>query len=189
MMRCLHRKAAASVRARCAVAALPILFMPAVLHGETWLPPFAVTSEPAPINSIGFAVRGALPGQPDYLQTVKYIDDGMRFADPGSRFFISPAGEMCFRIRPHYPTVYYDDYYRNWCMHPWTVDRVEAGIGFAFNEVRLWCAHSAPQCAHSVDEIANGISAPTTEYRQERWALQNLIYLMGGSVSSSRPLE
>ena len=175
--------------AKCTIVALPIAFAPTVLYGETWVWPFAVTSEHAPINSIVFAVRSVLPGQPGYLQTIKYIDDGMRYADPGSRFFISPAGEMCFRLRPHYPTVYYDDYYRNWCMHPWMVDRVEAGIGFALNEVRLWCAHSAPQCAHAADEIANGISAPSIEYQQERLALENLIFLMGGSVRPSKPLE
>jgi hypothetical protein len=111
----------------------------------------------------------------------------MRFADPGSRFFISPAGEMCFHIRRHYPTVYYDAYYRNWCMHPWSVERIEAGVGFALNEVRLWCAHNSPQCAHTTYEIANGITAQTIEYRQERAALENLVYLMGGYIVPTQP--
>jgi hypothetical protein len=173
--------------AKWASVVLPIVLAPTALYGETWLPHFAVTAEPAAINSLAFALRGAAPGQFSYLQTIKYIEDGMRFADPGSRFFVSPTGEMCFRMRRNYPTVYYDDYYRNWCMHPWSVERVETGVGFAFNEVRLWCAHNSPQCAHTVDEIANGISAPTIEYRQERAALEDLIYLMGGYVRPTAP--
>jgi hypothetical protein len=49
--------------------------------------------------------------------------------------------------------------------------------------------HAYPQCAHSFYEIANSISAPTIEYRQERAALENLIYLMGGNTRSSQPSE
>jgi hypothetical protein len=176
------------MRAGWAAAVLLMMFAPTMLFGEA-LPEFTTAGQPAPINSLAFARRDPLPGQPGYLQTVKYIDDGMRYLDPWSHFFISPLGEMCFRTRPNYPTIYYDRYYRNWCIYPQSVDRVEAGVGFTFNEVRVWCMHAYPQCAHSFYEIANSISAPTIEYRQERAALENLIYLMGGNTRSSQPSE
>ena len=176
------------MRAGWAAAVLLTIFAPTLLYGEE-ISEFIFAGEPAPINSLAFARRDPLPGQPGYLQTVKYIDDGMRYLDPWSRFFISPAGEMCFRTRPNYPTIYYNTYYRIWCMYPQTVDRVEAGAGATFNEVRLWCMHAYPQCAHSFDEIANEISAATIDYRQERAALENLIYLMGGSARPSQSSE
>ena len=170
-------------------AAAVLLFVPTVLYGEALLPGFVAAGQPVPINSLAFARREPLPGQPSYLQTVKYIDDGMRYLDPWSQFFVSPAGEMCFHIRPHYPTAYYDNYYRNWCIYPQSVDRVEAGVGPTFNEVRLWCMHADPQCAHSLDDIANSISAPTIAYRQERAALESLIYQMGGNARSAPSSE
>jgi hypothetical protein len=186
--RCVYgRRALISMRAKCAALVFAIVLAPTALYGEMWLPLSPATAGSAQINAIVFAVRGAPPGQLGYLQTIKYIDDGMRYVDPGSRFFISPIGEMCFRTRPHYPTVYYDDHYRNWCMHPWTVDRVAAGGGFGVNEVRLWCMHAYPLCAHAADDIANSISAQTIEYRQERAALESLIYQMGGNLGPSNP--
>ena len=172
-----------------ALLASVMALLPTVVYAEALLPGFVIETVPAPINSPVFAVRGALPGQPSFSQTVKYIDDGMRYIDPESAFFISPAGEMCFRTRPHYPTIYYDTYYRNWCVYPQSVERVEAGVGLTSNEVRLWCMHAYPQCVHTFYEIADSISAPTMDYRQERAALENLIYLMGGVVTPSRPFE
>jgi hypothetical protein len=144
------------------------------------------------INSPAFATRGPLPGRPDYLQTIKYIDDGMRYVDPLTHFFISPAGELCFRTKPNYPQAIYEARYRTWCMYPQTVDRVEAVSNdiTRINEVHLWCLRAYPQCAHSLTEpgwIANSISASTLDYRQERDALENLIYLMGGKIRFTPP--
>src|SRR5437879_5024987 len=86
------------MRALCAAAVLlPTACVPAVPYGQ----------EPA-INSPAFAVRIPAPGRPGYLQTIKFVDDGMRYVDRDSQFFISPAGEMCFRIRPNYPEIIYD---------------------------------------------------------------------------------
>jgi hypothetical protein len=177
------------MRAEWAAAVFLTMFAPAVLYGEALPLEFFTAGQSAPINSLAFARRDPLPGQPSYLQTVKYIDDGLRYIDPWSQFFISPAGEMCFRTRPYYPTIYYNNYYRIWCIYPQSVDRVEAGTGFTFHEVRLWCMHAYPQCAHSFDEIADSISAPTIDYRQERDTLETLIYLMGGNVRPVQPAE
>lgn len=176
--------------AKSAALFLTLALAPMTAHGGAPPPGYFGFGAPAPIlNSPVFAVRGVPPNAPGYLQTVKYIDDRIRYIDPGSRFFISPVGEMCFRIRPRYPTVYYDTYYRNWCVYPRYVGRVEAGIGLTSNEVRLWCRYAAPQCAHSFDEVANSISAPTIEFRGERAALENLIYIMGGNLAPPRALE
>lgn len=174
-----------------AAAVLPMLFASTMLGAEAPPAGFAIVGQPAPISALAFSPRDALPPL-NYLQTVKYIDDGMVYADPLSRFFISPAGEMCFRIRPNYPTIIYDNFYRDWCIYPQFVDRVEAVTNPTINEVRLWCMRAYPQCAHSVGyigQIANSISVPTVDYRQERAALENLIHLMGGSARSSQPLR
>jgi hypothetical protein len=152
----------------------------------------AGTSLSAEGNSPAFARRDPLPGRPNYLQTVKYIDDGMRYVDPLTQFFVSPAGEMCFRTKPNYPQVIYEFRYRIWCIYPQTVDRVEAVSNdiTRINEVHLWCLRPYPQCARSLSEpgwIANSISASTLDYRRERDALENLIYLMGGNIRFSPP--
>ena len=173
-------------------AALLAAFAPAAVDGQA-LPAgfFAAPAPAAPINSPAFAIRAPLPAQLGYLTTIKFIDDGMRYVDPLSQFYISPAGEMCFRTRPDYPTIIYDNYYRDWCIFPQTVDRVEAVTNPTFNEVRLWCMRAYPQCAHSLPDgrIRNSISAPTLDYRQQRLALENLVYMMGGNARLSQPYE
>jgi hypothetical protein len=173
-------------------AALLAAFAPATVHGQA-LPAgfFAAPAPAAPINSPVFAIRAPLPGQLGYLTTIKFIDDGMRYVDPLTQFYISPAGEMCFRTRPDYPTIIYDNFYRDWCIFPQTVDRVEAVTNPTFNEVRLWCMRAYPQCARSLPDgrIGNSISAPTLDYRQERLALENLVHMMGGNTRLSQPYE
>ena len=120
------------------------------------------------------------------------IDDGMRYVDPLTHFFVSPAGELCFRTKPNYPQVIYETRYRTWCMYPQTVDRVEAVSNdiTRINEVHLWCRRAYPQCAHSLSEpgwIANSISASTVDYRKERDALEDLVDLMGGKTRFAPP--
>jgi len=169
------------MRALCAAAVLlPTACVPAVPYGQ----------EPA-INSPAFAVRIPAPGRPGYLQTIKFVDDGMRYVDRDSQFFISPAGEMCFRVRPNYPEIIYDAAYRNWCIYPQVVDRVEAATNdvTGINEVRLWCLRSYPQCAHAPDSgwVSNNISAGTVDYLRQRAAVEDLISIMGGNVRFAQP--
>jgi hypothetical protein len=57
----------------------------------------ACSTEPLAINSVAFEKRAPLPGQMGYIETIKYIDDGMKYIDPSSEFFISFNGDMCFR--------------------------------------------------------------------------------------------
>jgi hypothetical protein len=145
------------------------------------------------INSATFAVRAPLPGHLNYLQAIKYIDDGMQYVDPYSRFLVSPVGEICFYARPVAPQTVFDNYYRYWCVHPQSVSNVEAFTngGGGISEVRIWCMHSYPHCAHSLDysnvlssssSISNNITVQIIPSRQERSALEDLIFVMGGNA-------
>ncbi|MGH7046115.1 MAG: hypothetical protein ACREE2_06960 [Stellaceae bacterium] len=154
--------------------------------------PGCVPPPSPPINSLAFARRPPPPGQPGYLATIKYVDDGMRFTAADSGFFVSSAGEMCFlgsvipgatpELAPH----------NYWCMSPFDVSTVEAlenDMSYV-NQVRLWCRQSSPQCAHKIaypnqfdnSRVANSIAAETYPFRRERAAIAYLVYLMGGAT-------
>ncbi len=146
-----------------------------------------------PLNSLAFARRPAPPGQPGYLETIRYVDDGMRYAVPNAGFFVSADGEMCFQglITPGVTLELSPPYY--WCMSPFDVSTVEAleNDTSYVNEVRLWCRQSSPQCAHKIaypdqfddSRVADSIAAATFPYKREQAALEYLVYLMGGSVA------
>ena len=173
---------------------LRVLCVPTVAFSQTMPAEVAVVGQPTPINLLDFARPYPVPSHLEYLRTIKFIDDGMRYVDPLSAFFISPVGEMCFRVRPNYPQIMYEAFHWDWCIHPQFVDRVEPAPDDASmsNEVHVWCKRSNPQCAHSLGEfgtIANSISAATVDRRQESAALVNLIRLMGGNVRSSQPIS
>src|SRR5579875_1065900 len=59
------------------------------LFGD-WRPP------PPMIDSPAFALRSPLPGHPGYLETIAYIDDGLKYVDSKRAFFVSRDGRMCF---------------------------------------------------------------------------------------------
>ena len=155
---------------------------------------------PPPINSIAFQRREPLPGQLGYLETIKYIDDGVRYIDPSAQFFVSPDGEMCFRGLVNRQQVEFETYTNYWCMYPLavsSVDALENNVSYV-NEARLWCAHADPQCAHRVGyadyldtspPIGNSILVQVTPYKEERAALEHLIYLMGGYVRDTWTLR
>ena len=115
----------------------------------------------------------------------------MRYVDPLSQFSISPTGEMCFRTGPDFPPVWYDAFYRHWCIHPQLVDRVSviADPKTTLHGVELWCMRVYPQCVHSLEtgQIENRVTAIAVDYQQERAALQHLIYMMGGNVRFTQP--
>jgi hypothetical protein len=158
----------------------------------------ACTTAPTPpVNSPAFARRAPLPGQPGYLETIRYIYDGLKYTSSGAAFFISSKGEMCFQGLPDpdmNPYAVPQDY---WCISPLAVgavDRVNNDVTYV-NGVRLWCRLSAPQCAHkfgspnALDKswIANSIVAETIPSRAQQAAFDHLIYLMGGDVAEPEP--
>jgi hypothetical protein len=170
----------------------PLYFGPqlASLHGEMG---------PQAINSPAFAVRASAPGQPGYLDTIRYIDDGMKYIDPFAEFFISYVGQMCFRGLVNRQQAVFENYQNYWCIYPTQVSNVEAlwdNISYV-NSVLLWCAVEAPQCARRIgfpngflDDSGwwgNSISAQMRPFREQRDAITYLIYLMGGNVREPQP--
>ena len=158
----------------------------------------ACASGPPPINSVEFARRPPLPGQPSYLETIKYVDDGVKYIDPSSEFFISSDGEMCFRGLVNRQSALFETYRTYWCMSPYGVNNIDAledNIS-SVNAVRLWFTHATPQCAHRIGlpdfldtspGIANSVWAQLVPYKQQRSALEYLVYLMGGSAQGNVP--
>src|SRR5215469_12237399 len=97
----------------------PLYFGPqlASLHGEIG---------PQAINSPAFAILASPLGRPGYLDTIRYIDDGMKYMDPFAEFFISYDGQMCFRgLGNRHPAVF-ENYQNYWCLDPAQVSNVEA---------------------------------------------------------------
>ena len=152
-----------------------------------------------PVNSLAFQRRAPLPGQPGYLETIKFIDDGVHYISPPANFFVSNTGDMCFlgALTPGETPQYFPPSY--WCMSPFAVSRVEAidnNISY-INQVRVWCAHANPQCAYKTGYpnmldnrwVANSITAETVPVEREREALEYLVYLMGGSVGRDQALQ
>lgn len=151
------------------------------------------------INSVSFERRSPPPSQPGYLETIKYIDDGMRYISPAASFFVSPIGEMCFYgaitpgitpefVRPNY-----------WCISPFAVKSIDANennISYV-NQVRLWCRIATPQCAHRIGYpdlfetiwIANSIAAETIPFQRQRDAIEYLVYLMGGDAGRAQAMQ
>jgi len=154
---------------------------------------FDLASNVEAINSTAYAVRPPPPGRPGYLETIRYINDGVKYIDPYAEFFISFDGQMCFRGLVNQQNAEFEYYQTYWCMYPTNVNNVDAlenDVSYV-NQVRLWCKHAAPQCARKygfpsyLDEtnpLGNSMSAQTVAFKQERDAIEYLIYLMGGSV-------
>jgi hypothetical protein len=156
--------------------------------------------EPQAINSPAYAIRPPLPGRPGYLATIRYIDNGVKYIDPYAEFFISYDGQMCFRGLVNRQVVYFANHQTYWCMYPTAVSNVEAlenDISYV-DTVRLWCMLEAPQCARRIgfpnfpDDsgwIDNSIRAQTRPFREQRNAIEYLIYLMGGNAAGAQPLR
>ena len=170
----------------------PLYFGPqlASLRGEV---------DPEAINSPRFAVRPPPPGQPGYLDTIRYIDSGVKYIDPFAEFFISFDGQMCFRGLVNRQAAFFENYQNYWCMYPTAVNNVEAlenNLSYV-NNVRLWCVLEAPQCARRIgifpnflddsSSIGNSITAQTRPFRGQRDAIEYLIHLMGGNVRERQP--
>lgn len=149
--------------------------------------------DPAAINSDAFAKRPPLAGQLGYRETIRYIDDGVKYIDPFAEFFVSFDGQMCFRGLVNRQLNLFENYQNYWCMPPTQVNNVEELQNNVtnVNQVRLWCALAAPQCARRfgipnfLDEsrwIGNSIAAHTRPSTEQRAVIEHLVYLMGGEL-------
>jgi hypothetical protein len=162
-----------------------------------WLPS---APDPNIINSPAFAVRAPPPGQPGYLETIRYIDNGVKYTDPHAEFFVSFDGALCFRGLVNRQQAEFENYQNYWCMPPTVVNNIDAlenNVSYV-NAVRLWCRHAAPQCARRFGhpnfldgsgQVANSIWAQIVPYKEARDALQYLIYLMGGDATGPTSLR
>jgi hypothetical protein len=145
-------------------------------------------TEPQYANNPAFAQRAPPPGRPDYLETIKYIDDGMRYVDPAAAFFVSPDGRMCFRGVLTAERNSLDNLYKSdWCLPPTSVKRVDS---LRTGQVSLYCKHADPQCIREIGfwyREVNTISLRIVPSDQEKVAVEYLIYLMGGNLGDYQP--
>ena len=147
-------------------------------------------AEPQYANNPVFARRASPAGRPTYLDTIKYIDDGMRYAEPANAFFVSPDGSMCFRGVLSVKRTSLDYLYRsNWCLLPTTVSRVDS---IRTGEVSLFCKHADPQCVREIgyrDLRSNTVAIRIVPSDREKVAVEHLIYLMGGNLGDYQPFD
>jgi hypothetical protein len=138
-------------------------------------------------NVPDFARREPPAGRPGYAETIKYIDDGVRYVDPTAGFFVSPDGRMCFRhvldpTQTAFETLVFKN---NWCLPPTAVSRVDAFRSITNEQLRLVCKHSDPQCARNLgfwNGVADAVIVDIVPANEEKSAVENLIYLMGGDI-------
>jgi hypothetical protein len=149
-----------------------------------------VPSEPLYINNPALAQRAPIVGHPSYAETIKYIDDGLRYVDPRAGFFVSPDGRMCFHGVFTTLQNNLDDLYRSpWCLLPTAVNRI---YSISNDRIGLSCKHADPQCIH---EVGNFYRVTSTAHiyivpsNQEKSAIEYLIYLMGGNLGDSQPFK
>jgi hypothetical protein len=139
-------------------------------------------------NNPAFAQRAPTLGRPGYLETIKYIDDGMRYADPATAFFVSPDGRMCFRGVLTTERNSLDYLYKtDWCLPPTSVNEVDS---IRTGQVNLSCKHADPQCIREIgfrDRATNTVTIRTVPSDQEKAAVEYLIYLMGGNLGDYQP--
>jgi hypothetical protein len=147
-------------------------------------------AEPQYVNNPAFAQRAPPVGRPGYLETVKYIDDGLRYVDPSAAFFVSPDGRMCFRgvLNPERDDLNYF-YKSDWCLPPHAVSRVDS---IRTGQVSLFCKHADPQCIREIGyryRAANTATLHIVPSDQEKVAVEHLIYLMGGNLGDYQPFN
>jgi hypothetical protein len=154
--------------------------------------PACVPPELQYINDPAYAQRAPPVGRPTYLDTIKYIDDGVRYADPTAAFFVSPDGRMCFRVVLTALRTSLDNYnlYKSsWCLPPTAVNRV---YPVGADQLGLSCKHADPQCIREIGYLyraTNTASMRIVPSNQEKAAVEHLIYLMGGTLGDSQPFK
>ncbi len=152
--------------------------------------PACVPPEPQYINNPAFAQRAPIVGHPSYAETIKYIDDGLRYVDPRAGFFVSPDGRMCFSGVFTTLQNNLDELYKShWCLLPTAVNRI---YPVSTDRVGLSCKHSDPQCIHEIDNFYRVTSTAHMHIlpsKQEKAAIEYLIYLMGGNLGDNQPFK
>ena len=150
---------------------------------------------PQNIDITMFARRAPSPAQPSFLQTITYIDDGLRYVDPSNAFFIAGDGRMCFRGAYTLSQTIFDSLYKtDWCLFPTAINQVELvpDIVTGKYQLQLSCKHAAGRCVEEVGSLrrqAALVTLPIIPPQQEKAAIEHLVYLMGGDLGDSHPFR
>ncbi|HZU89960.1 MAG TPA: hypothetical protein VE993_11935 [Stellaceae bacterium] len=177
-------------------------FMIVLLAGALAAPPpagaqrlwFGHRRPPPPVNSPAFARRPPPPGRPGYLETIGYIDDGLKYIDPQSGFFVSADGRMCFVGVLNVQRTVFEIKRFPWCVAPTAlaaIDAIENDVTYV-PQLRLWCRHAAPQCFQERGEFyrrSDSVAVEIIPSQRERAAIAYLAYLMGGWVPAEPPWQ
>jgi hypothetical protein len=161
--------------------------------GAHWLW-FGFRRPPPPVNSPAFVLRPPPPGRPGYLATIGYIDDGLKYVDPESGFFVSSDGRMCFVGALNVQRTVFQIRRFPWCAAPTAlaaVEVVENDITYV-PQLRLWCRHAAPECFQERGRFyrrADSIAVEIIPSQREKTALEYLVYLMGGWAAGDWPWQ
>lgn len=178
-----------------------ILAIAMLLLAGTLAPPagaqrawFGFRRPPPPVNSPAFALRPPPPGRPGYRETIGYIDDGLKYIDPTSGFFVSADGRMCFVGVLNAQQTVFEVRRFPWCVAPAALAAIEAAENDVtyVPQLRLWCRHAAPQCFQERGRFyrtADSIAVEIIPSRREKEAVEYLVYLMGGWIPSDRPRQ
>jgi hypothetical protein len=147
---------------------------------------------PPPLNSPAFALRPPLPGRPGYRATIAYIDDGLKYVDLQTGFYVSANGRMCFVGVLNVQHTVFNVRKFPWCVAPTAlaaIDAIENDVTY-IPQLRLWCRHVAPQCFQERGRFyrrSDSIAIEIIPSQNERNALAYLVYLMGGHVPAAWP--
>jgi len=144
-------------------------------------------------DSPAFARREPLAGHPTYAETIKYIDDGLRYVDPAAGFFVSADGRMCFRrvLDPEQTAFEAIFFKNNLCIPPTAISRVDTFVTITDEQMRLVCKHSDPQCVRDIywNQGADSVIVDIVPAKREKAAIENLIYLMGGNIDTVEAVQ
>lgn len=125
------------------------------------------------------------PAIATYVQTIRFIDDGIRYADAEAAFFVSPDSRMCFRKPLNLGRTIFDELTpSDWCLFPTAIGSVVTIPSLVTGEedLQISCGHWAPQCVRELGywREANVITMKVYRPQEEKAAVAHLIYLMGG---------
>jgi len=153
---------------------------------------------------IGVPVPGPPGGIPiadtaGFIETVNYIDAGIKYIDPLRGFFVAAGGELCFRGAKQPGQVEFGNPQYYWCMPATAVNNIDAldnDVSY-LPVIRLWCRHEAPRCARKFGPVtpfasewsADSITIEIAPYRPERAAIGRLIELLGGRLETTAALR
>ena len=157
-----------------------VLVLAAGLASGCAVPPAGAINDPV------FIRRAPAPGQPNFFQAIRYLDDELRYADPIGLFFVSPDGQMCFRGVLNVKESIFDSLHpKEWCVPPTAVDQVAlAATSITGQSIQVACKHATPRCVREMGypyRQMNAVLLPSVKPNSAIHMVEHLAYLMGGA--------